>query len=594
MSSFFANLETEYDRSYSDLVLLKRYGGYIKEHKKHLLTTVIAILAGALFTLFIPFTLQRGVDGLIENKNQVLVLSALMFFILYVFVWIFDFIRQYENTRFTALSTQTLRHDLFTRVQKHDQAFFDKNNSGMLQSRIMDDTQAIADFVRLTSDFFVNVLIAIGTAIILFYLDFYLSLLAFAVIPFLIIVTWIFRKIARNLSRDWRISISKLNDSFSENISGISVVRSFARENTSYAEFDRLNQLNRKINTKKQMFFSSIFPVIFASSSVGLFLVLYSGGISSINTGDPSPGTLLLYVVLLQRFYFPIVLITTYAQQVQAGLAAAERIFSLMDVESSVKDDGTLKVPEDVRGKIVISNLNFAYDDGTVVYRDFNLNINPGETVAIVGHTGAGKSTLISLLTRFYDYKGVISLDDINIKEYTLRSYRGSLGVVLQEPFIFSGTIRENIAYGRKDASEKEIVEAAKMANSWEFINTMKDKLDTNVLEEGKRLSQGQKQLITLSRAFLINPKILLFDEATASIDSYSETLIQEAINRLLSHRTAIIIAHRLTTIKQVDRIIVLQDGQIVEQGAHHELLQSRGHYAELYEKYFEFQEVNV
>jgi len=460
MSSFFANLETEYDRSYSDLVLLKRYGGYIKEHKKHLLTTVIAILAGALFTLFIPFTLQRGVDGLIENKNQVLVLSALMFFILYVFVWIFDFIRQYENTRFTALSTQTLRHDLFTRVQKHDQAFFDKNNSGMLQSRIMDDTQAIADFVRLTSDFFVNVLIAIGTAIILFYLDFYLSLLAFAVIPFLIIVTWIFRKIARNLSCDWRISISKLNDSFSENISGISVVRSFARENTSYAEFDRLNQLNRKINTKKQMFFSSIFPVIFASSSVGLFLVLYSGGISSINTGDPSPGTLLLYVVLLQRFYFPIVLITTYAQQVQAGLAAAERIFSLMDVESSVKDDGTLKVPEDVRGKIVISNLNFAYDDGTVVYRDFNLNINPGETVAIVGHTGAGKSTLISLLTRFYDYKGVISLDDINIKEYTLRSYRGSLGVVLQEPFIFSGTIRENIAYGRKDASEKEIVEA--------------------------------------------------------------------------------------------------------------------------------------
>ncbi len=593
MGMMFRNLETQYDRKYSDWQLLKRYGRYLNQQKKFLYRTLIAIFLATGFTLVIPFTLQIGIDSLVEGDDGTVLIMAIAFMGSYSLVWFFDFIRNYENTKFTSYSTQSIRYELFEKVQYHDQSFFDENNTGLLQSRIMDDTQVLSDFVKLTSDFLVNILIAFGTAIILFYVDWYLTLFALSVVPLVIILAIVFRKIARGLSRSWRIAIEKLNDSFQENISGISIARSFAREQEQAEEFDNLNKAHYRVNVKMRMFFSSIFPFVFVLSNIGLFLVMRFGGLQSIETGDPSPGTILMYIVLLQRFYFPVILISTFYQQVQAGLAAAERIFSLMDVESKLDEKGIEKVNH-VDGALNIKNLNFSYTGREYVFKDFNLSIKAGEKVAIVGHTGAGKSSLISLLARFYEYDGEILLDGKNIKDYQLQSYRNVLGLVLQDPFIFSGTIRQNIIYGKADASDEEIMQAASIANVSDLIENFVDGLETDVFERGKKLSQGQKQLIALARAFLNNPKILLMDEATASIDAYSEALIQEAIDRILVGRTSIVIAHRLTTIKKADRIIVIDKGKIIEEGKHQDLLSLKGHYSKLYNKYFEFQELRV
>jgi ABC-type multidrug transport system fused ATPase/permease subunit len=524
MGMMFRNLESKYDRQYSDWQLLKRYGRYLKEQKKYLYRTLVAIFLATGFTLIIPFTLQIGIDSLIEGDDDTVLLMAMAFIGSYALVWFFDFVRNYENTKFTAYSTQSIRYELFEKVQFHDQSFFDENNTGLLQSRIMDDTQVLSDFVKLTSDFLVNVLIAFGTAIILFYVDWYLTLFALSVVPLVIILAIVFRRIARGLSRNWRKAIAKLNDSFQENISGISIARSFAREQEQAEEFDDLNRAHYRVNVKMRMFFSSIFPFVFVLSNIGLFLVMRFGGLQSIETGDPSPGTILMYIVLLQRFYFPVILISTFYQQVQAGLAAAERIFSLMDVESKLEDNGTEKV-DLVTGAIDIRNLSFSYTGREYVFKNFNLSLKPGEKVAIVGHTGAGKSSLVSLLARFYEYDGDVLLDGKNIKDYKLRSYRDVLGLVLQDPFIFSGTIRQNIIYGKPDATDEQIMQAASIANVSDLIENFVDGLETDVVERGKKLSQGQKQLIAMARCFLTNPKILLMDEATASIDAYSEAL---------------------------------------------------------------------
>lgn len=593
MGMMFRNLESNYDRKYSDWQLLKRYGRYIREQKKYLYRTLVAIFLATGFTLIIPFTLRTGIDSLIAGDDDTVLLMAILFMASYSLVWFFDFIRNYENTKFTSYSTQSIRYDLFRKVQYHDQSFFDENNTGLLQSRLMDDTQVLSDFVKLTSDFLVNILIAFGTAIILFYVDWYLTLFALSVVPLVILLAIVFRKIARGLSRNWRIAIARLNDSFQENISGISIARSFAREQEQAEEFDALNRAHYKVNVKMRMFFSSIFPFVFVLSNIGLFLVMRFGGLQSVETGDPSPGTILMYIILLQRFYFPVILISTFYQQVQAGLAAAERIFSLMDVESKLEDHGIEEVNH-VEGAIDIRNLNFSYTGREYVFKDFDLSIKAGEKIAIVGHTGAGKSSLVSLLARFYEYEGEILLDGKNIKDYQLKSYRDVLGLVLQDPFIFSGTIRENIIYGKPDATDQEIMQATSIANVSDLIENFADGLDTDVFERGKKLSQGQKQLISMARAFLNNPKILLMDEATASIDAYSEALIQEAIDRLLINRTSIVIAHRLTTIKKADRIIVIDKGKIIEEGKHSDLLARKGHYAELYNKYFEFQELQL
>jgi len=595
MSSILGDLETEYDREFSDLELLKRYLQFVKPHAKYLVITIIAILIGTVITLLVPLSLKQGVDGLDNGNNQLLFVAAIAYLVLNGLAWVASAFQTYFNTKFTALSTQDIRSDLFQRVQEHDMSFFDKNKTAKVLTRIMDDTTVIAEFVTLSSRIATSFMIAIGTVIILFIINFRLTLLALAVVPFLVVAIILFRKVARRLARQWRKSVSDLNDSFQENVAGISISKSFGQREQSKDEFEALNQDNFSINFKKSAFFASIFPIVFAMSNVGLFLVLYYGGIDAVTTGIITAGTIVLYVAYLQRFYFPILLLTNFYNQLQSGLAAAERIFSLMDVTSKVDKSGTETLePETVEGEVIFDDVTFSYDGQEKVFEDFTLKIQPGETVALVGHTGAGKSSIISLLVRFYELnEGRILLDGKDIKDYELGSYRSAIGMVLQDPLLFSGTIRSNIAYGVDTATDEEILRAAESANLLDFIQSQPDGLDTQIQERGRRLSQGQKQLISLARAFLVDPQILLLDEATASIDAYSEALIQESIDNLLHDRTSIVIAHRLTTVKASDRIVVLDHGQIIEEGAHTELLEKGGNYATLYNKYFAFQEVN-
>lgn len=589
------NLETNFDREYSDKELGIRYLKFMKMHKSELWVMIVAIIFSTVLQISIPFTLERGVGHLIDNQTQKVINTAFIFVLLYVAVWISDYFRILYTTKFTSKTTRDVREELFTRIQNHDLSFFDENTSGTLMTRVMDDTQQLGEFTGQAGMILVNVFISLGTVIVMFIYDVRLTLLAISVIPFLIILIVIFRRFARNLSRVWRISISKLNDSFQENISGITVAKSFGRISSARADFEELNLKNYEVNTKRAIFFSSIFPFVFAIANVGLYLVLYQGGIRSIETGSPGIAVLVFYIALLQRFYFPIVWITSFYQQFQAGLAAVERIFSLMDVESKVKNEG-LVIPKEIKGGIEFKNLCFSYDDKLWVYENFNMKINPGETVAIVGHTGSGKSTLISLLLRFYEYNsGDILLDGVSIRDFPLKSYRSNIGMVLQDPLLFSGTIRYNITYGLdNNVDDDEIIRAAKMANAWDFIQKQPLGLDTEIMERGRGLSQGQKQLIALSRAFIVDPKILLLDEATASIDAYTEALIQNAIDKILHDRTSIIIAHRLTTVKRVDRIIVLERGKVIESGSHKDLINNGGHYAELFNTYFAFQVVSV
>jgi ABC-type multidrug transport system fused ATPase/permease subunit len=594
MSMLFDALEADYDRRFSDKELIIRYSKYLLHNKKYLILAMVGLFSGVIINLILPFTIQQGIDSLITENYDKVVNATIIFTILLVIGWFADYLRIYQNNMFTATSTSTMREELFERVQNHDLEFFNQQTTGFLMSRIMDDTQAIADFIKLTSDMLFNVLIAIFTFFILFFIDFYLALLSSTVIPLVIFIIYFFRRVARGLTRQWRIAVSNLNNSFAENISGVTVSKSFAKTDRSIREFDNLNQEHYRINTKKQMFFSSIFPFVFALSNVGIFLVLYYGGISAIETGTPSSGTIVLFIIMLQRFYFPIMFITTFYNHLQAGLAATERIFSLQDVVSKVENTGR-EVLNKPKGDIEFKNLTFTYDGRNPVFENFNLRIKAGESVAIVGHTGAGKSTLLSLLARFYEVtKGQILFDGKDIRSYDIHTYRNAFGIVLQDPLLFSGTIRKNITYGKPDASDEDILKVAKLTNSYDFIKKFPDGLNSILLERGIGLSQGQRQLLSLTRALLIDPEVLLLDEATASIDPYSEALIQEALDNIFANRSTIIIAHRLTTVKKVDRIIVLDNGKIVEEGNHNELLDLNGYYSELYRKYFEFQKVEV
>jgi len=594
MSRFIGDLDS-YDRELSDLTLLRRYVEFIAPHKIYLFITIIAIILGSAFSLLVPFSLRSGVDSLVAGQTEAVFLAAAAYLVFTLGRWIANAFQKYYNTKFTALSTHDIRADLFKRVQEHDMAFFDSNKTAKILTRIMDDTTVIAEFVTLAGQIVTALLTAVGTVVVLFIFNIKMTLLALSVVPLLIISIMLFRSIARRLARAWRTSVSELNDSFGENVAGISISKSFGRQDQSRDEFETLNQENFWVNFKKSAFLSSIFPIVFAISNIGLFLVLYYGGIDAVTTGAISPGDIVLYVAYLQQFYFPILLLTNFYNQLQSGLAAAERIFTLMDVTSKVDKTGTDKlVPKEVEGKLQFDDVTFSYDGKVNVFDHFNLTINPGETVALVGHTGAGKSSIISLLIRFYELTdGNILLDGKDIKNYTLESYRSAIGMVLQDPLLFSGTIRSNIAYGLDEATDEQILAAAKAANLLEFIESQPEGLDTQLQERGRRLSQGQKQLISLARAFIVDPRILVLDEATASIDAYSEALIQESIDTLLSDRTSLVIAHRLTTVKRADRIVVLDHGHIIEDGTHASLLEQNGHYASLYQKYFAFQEVD-
>ncbi|MEL7432493.1 MAG: ABC transporter ATP-binding protein [Chloroflexota bacterium] len=375
-------------------------------------------------------------------------------------------------------------------------------------------------------------------------------------------------------------------------VTGISVAKNFRREAMIYSEFDEVNQLSYNTNIRKSVVIAAIFPAMNLLAGFSIGIVLYFGA-NSVVEGIITAGTWYLFIQGVDRFLFPIINLVSFWSQFQQGLASAERVFALIDADNTVVQNDDRNA-DHIKGEIALKSIDFAYKPGEWVLQDFDLTIKQGESVAFVGHTGAGKSTVAKLVTRFYEFQdGVIEIDGEDIRSFNLQSFRSRLGIVPQQPFLFSSTIRENIRYARPDATDEEIMALANSIGDGEWLETLPNGLDSDVGERGSRLSMGQRQLVSLLRVMIQKPVIFILDEATASIDPFTEMQIQQAIDLILEQSTSILIAHRLSTVRSADRIIVLSDGAIIEEGSHESLLEQDGHYAELYNTYFRHQSLS-
>ncbi|MHA2362675.1 MAG: ABC transporter ATP-binding protein [Candidatus Hodarchaeales archaeon] len=595
MGFLFSGLEEEvYDRSYKDRTLVKRIWFFISPYKWFVVLTTIFLLLETLFNILLPQALTTGIDYYIEGKSTYLILGmALLYLFLGTGAFFLQLGRMVSSANFTAKGVRDLRNNAFNHLMTLDQSFYDTNRTGRIMARVSDDIEQLEEFLGLSSQFIFLITMTLGTFLVLLTISPILTAIALVVTPGLVIITLLFRYYSRVLTRKWRKSFSTVNATFQEGISGISVAKGFARLQKTQEKFDDINIRNYRIGLRRAIFLSSIFPFIDFFSTLGIFLVLMSGSNIASDQGL-SAGQILLFILYLQRFYFPIVFLTTYYQHFQSGLAATERAFSLMDVEPEITNDfNPIKLKEKISGEIKFQDVSFCYVKDNWVFRNFSLRIEPRERLAIVGATGAGKTTLTSLIARFYDpNNGKILIDGIDIKKIPLNDYRQKIAIVFQDSFLFDTTIEDNIRYSNRMATMVQIQEAAKAVHAHQFIMNLPDGYQTIAGERGNKLSSGQRQLIAFARALVKDPEILILDEATANVDAYTESLIQDAIRTLLEKRTSITVAHRLTTVEQADRIIVVEKGVIKEEGTHETLLHQDGLYAHLYKTYFEHQSV--
>jgi ABC-type multidrug transport system fused ATPase/permease subunit len=503
--------------------------------------------------------------------------------------WTFNFVRQWYTARAVGDVVLNLRQDAFDAVMARDMSFYDEFPSGKIVSRVTSDTQDFAAVVTLTLNLMSQALLVVIVVGILFRINARLALIALAISPFIVVAALSFRRIARTTTQQARRMLAEVNTKVQETIAGIAVAKTFRQEQTIYDEFNRVNAQSYKVNLRQGLVFSGIFPVLGAISGVGTMLVVYFGGLSVLD-GAVSAGDWFLFVESLNLFWFPLTSIASFWSQFQLGLSASERVFALIDAEPRVVQIDHQPAPQ-LRGRIEFKGVDFSYTGQETVLRGFNLTIKAGETVALVGHTGAGKSSLGKLVARFYEFQGgQLLIDGRDIRTFDLASYRRQLGIVPQIPFLFSGTVADNIRYGNSEAGEEMAARVARQIGGGDWLEALPDGLETQVGEEGKGVSMGQRQLVALARVMLEDPAIIILDEATASIDPLTEAQIQESLEVVLRQRTAIVIAHRLSTIKAADRIIVLRQGKIIEEGNHEALMARRGHYAELYNTYFRHQ----
>ncbi len=584
----------EYDRSYSDWQLVRRIAAYFRPHLRKVGLVAFMVTLTSLVATATPLLISRGIDSLAGNPQlQWLLTLAAVVTVLGALSWVFNFVQQRFSARAVGDVVLALRQDAFRATMRRDLSFYDQFASGRIVSRVTSDTQDFATTVTLTIDLLSQLVLVAVITIVMFTQNTGLALITLALGPIVVLIALVFRRLARRAMQQAQRAQATVNATIQETISGIAVAKNFRQETTIYNDFRATNELAYRVQLTRVAVFGSIFPLLNTVSGIGVAVIIYVGGLMAINR-TLSVGDWYLFIQSLTIFFYPVTSIASFWSQFQQGLAASERVFALIDDEPLVVQTAQEPV-ERLRGEIIFDRVTFNYSTGrNAVLQDFSLTIPAGETLAIVGHTGAGKSSLVKLMMRFYEFQsGRLLIDGRDIRTLDLGQYRRQLGLVPQVPFLFSGSVADNIRYGRPGASDDAVAAAANQLGDGGWLADLPQGIHTDVGERGARLSLGQRQLVALARVLLQDPAILLLDEATASIDPFTEAQVQAALAIVLRGRTSVVIAHRLSTVRAADRIIVLRDGQIIEEGDHDGLLARGGHYAELYTTYFRHQSLD-
>jgi ATP-binding cassette subfamily B protein len=589
--SFFSGLNDEkYDRQYTDRELLRRILEYFKPQRARLLWALLLVLIYAGTGAALPVVVARVVDLLAEQPSlPAISLVGLVILAIGVGVWAVNWARRSLVVRAVGDVVLDLRTRAFRAAAEHDLSFYDQFSSGRIVSRITSDTNDFGQLVVIVTEVGSQIIQAILLGVILFRADLKLSLMLMVFLPIIFGIAAAFRVMARRVTKRGMKAMSDVNAAIKETISGISIAKNFRQEESIFKSFDESNQQSYQVNVQRGFVLSMVFPTLNALGGIFVAILIYVGGLSAAQ-GIVTVGAWYLFIMSLDQFFFPVLNLSAFWAQIQAGLSAAERAFALIDADPNVVQTDKRDVPT-LKGKIHFDDVHFQYVGNEPILTGFNLLVPPGETLALVGHTGAGKSSIAKLVARFYEFQqGRLLIDDHDIRTFDMAQYRRQLGIVSQVPFLFSGSVADNIRYAAPTVTEAEILTMARKIGEGEWLETLPNGIQTEVGERGGRLSMGQRQLVALMRVLMQKPAIFILDEATASIDPFTEWQIQQALNLILKHSTSILIAHRLSTVKAADRIVVMEKGRIIEEGNHHGLLEQGGHYATLYNTYFRHQ----
>lgn len=577
-----------------DFKVLKRLMKFVKPYKGRFYTVVFLTFFIGVLTPLRPILIQYIIDDKVAlgDYEGMVIMTLVLLGMLIVQAF-----TEYIHTYMSGWLGQQVIRDIRTKLYEHlvnlRLKFFDKTPIGRLVTRAISDVETLADvFSEGLAAIISDLLQIIFILSWMFYIDWRMTLLSLATLPLLLISTYIFKEKIKVAFNDVRNAVANLNTFVQEHITGMNIVQIFGSEKREFEKFKNINEEHKQSNLRSVLYYSIYFPVaeIIAAAGIGLLVWYGAQSIIHFETTGMTVGKLIAFIMYLQMFFRPIRMIADRYNTLQMGIVSSSRILNLLDSQEDVQQNGTHK-PETIQGKVEFENVSFAYVDDNYVLKNINLHVAPGETIALVGATGAGKSSVINLLSRFYEInQGSIKVDGIDIREYDLGTLRKNIGVVLQDVFLFSDTIYNNITLGNPDVTEEMVWHAADLVGARRFIERLPGQLSYNVMERGSTLSVGQRQLISFIRAMVYNPKVLVLDEATSSVDSETEHLIQNAIGEMMKGRTSIVIAHRLSTIQKADNIVVLDKGEIKESGNHENLLQKEGFYTQLYKmQYKEF-----
>ena len=584
--------EDDYERTIPDMVLFRRMMGYILSQRRRSVMLLAAILGSTIINLLPPYMFSLAIDRYIENLDtRGLLLISGAFMVVYGLLFVAQYSQRFLINWLGSNLEYEIRMDIFRHLQGLGLDFYATREVGSIVSRGTNDVDKITELISSgIANVVVDIITLVGIVAIMLYMNWWLSLITFSVIPLMALFLYFWGRRVRTVYRETRKTIASVSAKMEESVSGMKEIQSYSREGETRREFQQVNLNNMQANVQAGQIMSAFWPAVQIFTAIGNFLVLWFGG-AAVMKGDLSIGVLFGFMSYLSRFFGPIQDLSGFWNSVQSALAAAERVFGIMDTPVTVIDDAGAEELSRMEGRITYEGLTFGYEPGQPVLRDIDLVIEPNTTVALVGPTGVGKTTMINLLYRFYDPdEGRVAVDGHDLKDIKLASLRRQMAVVLQDNFLFSASIMENIRYGRLDATDDEIREISDTVGAHEFIMKLPEGYETDVRERGGRLSVGQRQLISLARALLADPRILIMDEATSSIDAYTELIIQQALERVFRNRTSIIIAHRLSTVRNADKIVVLEEGRLAESGTHDELIAGGGLYKQLYEMQFKYE----